>query len=529
MGEQMVSEQTLDAQQLLVSKKMGLLAGMLAGLIMTALLVALRFTVDAPGLPEVMADGLTMVMPPAVFDFVLERLQVASKPLMFASLLVGQVVVGAGLGLLYAKYSPVLPLQESSRWARGVLIGTSLWLVLMILISPIIGAGLFGTGLLYGTSGYFMSTFLSAAAYGISLTHIHYIALTHVQGPQDLGRWEFIQRAAFATFLVAIGGFAARSIIRGASDVSPSRVRIIEGELPLEITPNEDFYQVSKNIIDPRVDVVGWSLQLNGEGMANPYTLSYEELQELPWVEQYATLTCISNRVGGPLINNALWRGVKVNELLERAGLSPDVEKLAFYGADGYVDSFPVERAMRDNVLVVYRMNGERLSDDHGFPARIIVPGLYGMENVKWLTRIAPVAADFRGYWQIRGWADTAIIKTSSRMDVPMDRAVLPSSEIPVGGVAFAGDREISRVEFSADGGRTWLTAELRPALSPYTWVLWTGMWTPPGLQRNTIRVRAIDGNGEVQTADVKQSLPDGATGHHIIVVSVVESEVPEG
>ncbi len=525
MEEQMESEQTLGEQRLLVSRKIGLLAGTLAGLFMTALLVALRFTVDAPGLPEVMADWLTMVLPPAVFDFVLERLQVAAKPLMFASLLVGQVVVGAGLGLLYTRYSPVLPLQESSRWARGVLIGTALWLVLMVVISPVIGAGLFGTGLLYGTSGYFMSTFLSAAAYGISVAHIHYMALTRLQGPQDLSRREFIQRAAFATFLVAVGGFAARSIFRGASDISPSRVRQIEGELPPEITPNEDFYTVSKNIIDPRVDVVGWSLQLNGEGMSNPYTLSYEELQELPWIEQYATLTCISNRVGGPLISNALWRGVQMKVLLERAGLSPDVQKVAFYGADGYVDSFPLERAMRDNVLVTYRMNGERLPDDHGFPARIIVPGLYGMENVKWLTRIAPVAADFHGYWQVRGWADTAIINTSSRVDVPQDRAVLPSSEIPVGGVAFAGDRGVSMVEFSADGGRTWLPAELRLALSPYTWVLWTGMWTPPGSQRNTIRVRATDGTGEVQTADVRQSLPDGATGHHIIVVSVVESD----
>ena len=525
----MESEQTLDTRPLRVSKKAGLLAGMLAGLLATALLVALRFTVDAPGLPDVMADWLTMVMPAVLFDFVLERLQVASKPLMFAGLLVGQVVAGAIFGLLYARYSPVLPLQESSGWARGVLMGTALWLVLMVVISPVIGAGLFGTGLLYGTSGYFFSTFLSAATYGITLTHVHYMALTRAQGPQELGRREFIQRAAFATFLVAVGGFAARSIFRGASDISPSRVRIIEGELPPEITPNADFYEVSKNIIDPRVDVVGWSLKVDGDGMSNPFKLSYDELQELPWKEQYTTLTCISNRVGGPLISNALWRGVELKVLLERAGLAPGVEKLAFHGADGYVDSFPLEWAMRDNVLVAYRMNGDRLADEHGFPARIIVPGLYGMENVKWLTRIAPVAADFRGYWQVRGWADTAIIKTSSRVDVPRDRAVLPTSEIPVGGVAFAGDRGVSSVEFSPDGGRTWLPAELRPALSPYTWVLWTGGWTPPGSQRNTIRVRATDGTGDVQTADVKQSLPDGATGHHIIVVSVVESDPPAG
>jgi DMSO/TMAO reductase YedYZ molybdopterin-dependent catalytic subunit len=164
-------------------------------------------------------------------------------------------------------------------------------------------------------------------------------------------------------------------------------------------------------------------------------------------------------------------------------------------------------------------MNGEPLSDSHGFPARIVVPGLYGMENVKWLTRIEPVAADFRGFWQRRGWADTAVINTMSRIDVPAANAGVAPVEMEVGGVAFAGDRGIDFVEFSTDGGETWWRAESSDPLSPYAWVLWRATWTPPETGRVSITVRATDGAGTTQTADIRGNLPDGATGYHRISV----------
>jgi len=290
--------------------------------------------------------------------------------------------------------------------------------------------------------------------------------------------------------------------------------------MPPEVTPNDQFYEVSKNIVNPRVDVAGWKLELAGD-FATPLSLTYDELKGLPWKEEYVTLTCISNLIGGDLISNALWRGVPLKLLLERAGLAPKVERLAFHAADGYVDSFPTQYATRDNVLVVYLMNGEPLPDDHGFPARIIIPGLYGMENVKWLTRIQTVPANFRGYWQQRGWADTAVIKTMSRIDVPHYSATVPLGEAFVGGVAFAGDRGLTKVEVSFDGGVTWQPAEVDKPLSPYTWVLWTRRWTPIIAQPHRLVVRATDGTGETQTGVVKSSLPDGATGYHKITVTV--------
>ena len=178
------------------------------------------------------------------------------------------------------------------------------------------------------------------------------------------------------------------------------------------------------------------------------------------------------------------------------------------------MDSFPVDYALRDNVIVAYLMNGEPLPDSHGFPARIIVPGLYGMENVKWLTRIEPVSGEFRGYWQRRGWADTAVINTMSRIDVPAARSIVAVGDGQVGGVAFAGDRGVEKVEISSDGAETWQRAELSKPLSSYTWVLWTTRWGPPGAGPFTIAVRATDGAGATQTSVVRVNLPDGVPPH---------------
>jgi hypothetical protein len=181
-----------------------------------------------------------------------------------------------------------------------------------------------------------------------------------------------------------------------------------------------------------------------------------------------------------------------------------------------------MDYAMRDNVIVAYTMNGVPLPDGHGFPARIIVPGLFGMENVKWLTRIEPVPADFRGYWQVRGWDGTAVINTMSRVDVPpRSRGLLLDEESLLGGVAFAGDRGVQRVEVSTDEGATWRDAEMSDPLSPYSWVLWTTTWTPMSTGRFEVSVRATDGRGDTQTSVVRGNVPSGATGYHKVPVLV--------
>ena len=507
-----------------ISARAGLSIGLISGLAMTLIMVALRFATDTMVLPEVLADWFTSITPSEVFDIILERLQVAAKPLMFGGILVGQVVLGAVLGLLYARYSPRLPLKESRVWERGILMAVAVWVVFMVVVTPLLGSGLFGSTLPDGPFPYMFTSLASFAAFGLSLTQLHSLVLSRSGYAMSTGRRELIQRAAFFAVLAAVGGLAIRTIVRGASAVTPSRVFTNAGRMPPEITPNDQFYEVSKNIVNPRVDAATWKLEFKGD-FASPISLTYDDLQALPWKEQYLTLTCISNRIGGGLISNALWRGVPLKNLLETAQMASSVERLAFSAADGYVDSFPVEWALREDTLVAYRMNGEPLPDGHGFPARIIVPGLWGMENVKWLTAIETVPDTFRGYWQKRSWADSETINTMSRIDVPDRNAVFPVGGTLVGGIAFAGDRGITKVEFSVDGGTTWQSAEIGPALSPYSWILWTSQWDPPLPKPYNILVRSTDGTGEVQTAVVRGSLPSGATGHHRIMVTVQEPE----
>ena len=494
--------------------------GLAAAVVMTVLMVALRFALDSPSLLELMADKLTALTPVEVFDFILARLQVGAKPLLFALLLAGQVAVGTVIGILYVLYSPKLPVYDTQPWRRGFLVGAVWWLLFAGLVTPLVDGGFFGSAVIGGSFPYLVALLVSFGAYGLTLSHLHLIALGDRDAPADMGRRRVLRQGAFLALLVVAGAYSGRAIIQGLGSISPARVFNRPGEMPAEVTPNEEFYEVSKNIVNPKVEVTGWTLEVEG-GVGSPYVIDYAELQKLPWIEEYATLTCISNLVGGGLISNALWRGVPLNVILGRAQLPESTERLAFHAADGYVDSIPMDYAMRDNVIVAYMMNGVPLPDGHGFPARIIVPGLYGMENVKWLTRIEPVPADFRGFWQVRGWDGTAVINTMSRIDVPRRNAGLLLEEAFLGGVAFAGDRGVQRVEVSTDGSETWRPAEMSDPLSKYTWVLWTTTWNPLSTGPFEVVVRATDGRGDTQTSVVRGNVPSGATGYHKVPVLV--------
>ncbi|HKP11447.1 MAG TPA: molybdopterin-dependent oxidoreductase, partial [Blastocatellia bacterium] len=261
---------------------------------------------------------------------------------------------------------------------------------------------------------------------------------------------------------------------------------------------------------DPEVDAGRWRLEIAGL-VETPVTFTYEEIKALPSIEQYATLCCISNEVGGDLIGNALWRGVRLKDLLSRAGLKPGVVDIALRAGDGYTDSIALERATQDGTLLVYEMNGEPLTPEHGYPLRLLVPGIYGMKNVKWITRLEAIDYDLKGFWQRRGWDDRAEYKTMSRIDAP---AATVKGETEVAGVAFAGDRGISKVEVSTDGGATWEAAEIKSALSPFTWALWHKRWTPRQAGKHRLVVRATDGRGNLQTPQYAPPEPSGSSGY---------------
>jgi DMSO/TMAO reductase YedYZ molybdopterin-dependent catalytic subunit len=287
-----------------------------------------------------------------------------------------------------------------------------------------------------------------------------------------------------------------------------------------EVTSNDEFYVVNEDLIQPDVDPAGWRLSVGGL-VDHPLTLTYEDLKALPVVERYQTLECISNTLGGHYMSNAAWIGVPVAEILDRAGIGSGAVEVAFGSAGGYSDSMSVAKALDETTLIAFGMNGFVLPRAHGFPARVLGVGTYGMKNPKWLTSIEVVDRPYRGFWEQRGWSKPALVKTTSRIDTPEDGAMLSADVVPIGGVAFAGDEGISRVEVSTDGRRTWNQALLKTALSPYTWRLWLYRWTPPGPGQYSIFVRAYDGTGAVQTRVEAPPFPTGASGIDGITVTV--------
>ncbi|MEZ4521779.1 MAG: molybdopterin-dependent oxidoreductase [Thermomicrobiales bacterium] len=292
-----------------------------------------------------------------------------------------------------------------------------------------------------------------------------------------------------------------------------------EGEISPPITPVPEFYTVSKNIIDPSVGLGGWSLGVAGM-VEREINLNLDDLLAFPAVEQQATLTCISNPIGGDLIDNATWTGVRLADVLAQAGIQGEPGRVAFYGEDGYSDSFEFSKALEPTTIIAYFMNGEPLTDKHGFPARLIVPGKYGIKNGKWLRRIELVD-EFRGYWQHRGWTNEGNVKTISLFERPLDRAVLSNEPQEIGGLAFAGPRGISKVELSLDDGETWTEVEDLYAPSPLSWTIWRTLWTPADSGAYELKVRATDGTGALQSPEQSDPEPDGASGYHRIVVGI--------
>lgn len=287
-----------------------------------------------------------------------------------------------------------------------------------------------------------------------------------------------------------------------------------------EVTPIEDFYVQSYNSA-PQIDVKGWHLRVDGL-VNNPLTFSYEGILKMEPVSQYITLGCIGNNVGGNSIGNALWTGVPLKVILDMAGIKEKVKKVVFYAEDGYSDSIPLDVAMRPFNLLAYRMNNETLPPAHGYPLRLLVPGIYGMKNVKWIYRISLVDYDFKGYWEKEGWSDEAVFKTISRIDTPADGETITEGDL-VKGIAFAGLRGIKRVELSLDGGKGWADAIIKPPLSPYSWVVWEYRLGSLKKGRLDIVVRATDGEGRMQGEGRKKAYPDGAEGWHSVRVRVKE------
>ena len=300
-----------------------------------------------------------------------------------------------------------------------------------------------------------------------------------------------------------------------SADLSPQ----VAGLTPI-VVPNETFYQIDTALLTPIVDSGTWQLRIHGM-VDRETTLTWDELLSMPLFEQYVTIACVSNEIGGKLVGNAKWTGVRLREVLDMAGVQAGADQLVGRSVDGWTAGMPTAWVMdpaREPMIAV-RMNDEPLPPRHGFPARLIVPGLYGyVSATKWLAELELTTLDaFNGYWVPLGWAKEAPILTQSRIDTPRGGSVA-AGPVPIAGVAWAPDRGVSKVEVGIDG--QWQEARLSLPISDATWVQWVYDWnSTPG--NHHIEVRATDGTGEVQTDQRTAPAPDGARGWHSVDVSV--------
>ena len=285
------------------------------------------------------------------------------------------------------------------------------------------------------------------------------------------------------------------------------------------VMPNDRFYRIDTALLTPSVGTDDWTLRIHGL-VDRETTLTWAQLVALPMFEQYVTIACVSNEVGDKLVGNAKWTGVRLRQVLDIAGVQSAATQLVGRSVDGFTAGMPTAWVMDParEPMIALKMNDAPLPPIHGYPARLIVPGLYGyVSATKWLTELELTTLEaFNGYWVPLGWAKEAPILTQSRIDTP--RGGVKSGTVPIAGIAWAPDRGVSRVEVAIDG--VWRDARLSKPISDATWVQWVTDWTTtPG--QHTIMVRATDGKGVVQEEQRSPPAPDGARGWHTIAVDV--------
>jgi DMSO/TMAO reductase YedYZ molybdopterin-dependent catalytic subunit len=356
----------------------------------------------------------------------------------------------------------------------------------------------------------------------------------------DWSRRRFLMRAGgigVTALVVGVGGRALlerQRVAPGSADMPlppPSETvpppgpdadlsTTIAGLTPIVI-PNDAFYRIDTSLLTPSVDAATWTLRIHGM-VDRETTLTFEELTGLPMFEQYVTIACVSNEVGGNLVGNAKWTGVRLRDVLDLAGVQSGATQLVGRSVDGWTAGMPTAWVMdpaREPMIAV-QMNDEPLPPSHGYPARLIIPGLYGyVSATKWLAELELTTLEaFDGYWIPRGWSKEAPILTQSRIDTPRYGSGIPPGRVPIAGVAWAPDRGISRVEVGIDG--TWSDAQLSRPISDATWVQWVAYWdATPG--SHEIVVRATDGDGVIQEERSTPPAPDGARGWPRITVNV--------
>lgn len=529
-------------------QSVSLVAGVLGSLAAILVMVGLRLAWGTPTLPELLGERILPLLPAHRFTALVGQFEPHPKTAPLALELIGQFALGVLLGpaLHLAARAPT---RTTTRWPsrRAALTAAAFALameaVALLIFWPVLAAGLFGDPLgrarLLTAIGALL-TFVTFA--GVMLLADHWLRRVwgawatapgeaHLASPASpapapletsaIGRRDALKAAGAVVLAVAVGGVVLDRLLDGYLARSNLGYEGIPtpADATSYITPPADFYVVSKNVLDPTVAVGQWQLEVEGL-VGHTRAWSFEQLRMLPGETRVVTFECIANPVGGHLLSTAEWHGVALQTVLDRAGgATRGAKDVVFQSVDGYATSLPLADLLAARTLLAWQMNGAPLPQRHGFPLRAVVPGRYGEQSPKWLTRISLADRPFKGLYQSQGWS-TGPLSTMSRIDSPRGQA--GAGAVTVAGVAFAGTRGVSRVEVSADNGATWQEAALTPPRSDQSWVLWSWQWLPPAPGTYTLVVRATDGTGAVQTASERGIVPDGATGLHHVRVRVI-------
>jgi len=539
--------------------------GFNSGLIVLFIWFLIRLGGLAPFPPESALVALFSVIPESIQEPAVQTLGDAAGLLA----LLGAVIVAAAvyglMTIIFERYfvSRVSKSLRLSRLEATLVYAVVPWLLFGLVVFPLTGGSVFGMGSDISSASialvFPLTTLLVQLLWGLMLfgrTPVPFIPPPktgaggpEVMVPKDVNRRKFIERAVIlggsAVLIVASLGSAIGTLLSEGDLIAATGTSIRSGTpintgnapqifsdprlAPLvdaEITDNDSFYRVAIDIFDPSVSASEWSLNLDGL-IANPKSYALADLQGLPKAQQYSTFECVSNLVDGDLISNAEWGGVRFSDLFADAGgVSSGAQYVVFHSVDGYTVGIPLATALKPDSMLAYEMNGVPLPQAHGYPLRAVIPGLYGMMSAKWIRQIDLSDSVYTGYWQSRGWSNDAEVQTSVFVRIPGDGSSASISQndgsVLIGGMAFAGDRGISKVEVSVDGGSTWQEATLKPPSSNLAWVLWAYEWRPSTVGEYTIYARATDGDGQVQTDAQADPFPSGATGYAMSTVNVV-------
>ena len=513
----------------------GLLAGLVAAILLTLVLLLLRslFGIATPS--ELVGDRIAPLLGIEKFFELLGRFGGYNqlKQIGVSSVIGGQLVVGALGGLLYAliverqkRAQRPAHAHHLGRWFSYIFAGL-LWLASLILLWPVLGTSYVGLPPTLGTLANAFGLLVAYALYGLALVVLYRLMFkretteAQARAQQPVGRRAVLLTGIGTVCALAVGGLLQRLYKLASFSYDGTQYK---GADVQAITPNDRFYVVTKNVVDPDVSRSLWRLDITGL-IERPHSYSFEELAALPAATQETTLRCISNQVGDGLMSNAVWKGVPMRALIEAAGAKQGVVEVLLHGVDNFTDTFAIEKAMEPTTLVAYEMNGEMIPPRHGFPVRVIVPGLFGEKHVKWLTRIELVDHDAKGFYEQQGWGPNFVVPTIARFDVPEHqqkiKLAMAASGLQLKGVAHGGDRGVSKVEVSVDDGKTWNEAKIDHTQSPLAWVLWGYDWKPAQAGEYKLAVRATDGTGELQTDKERGTAPEGATGYHKITAQI--------